>query len=157
MYLSANHSASSSEGTAPLDVRWASNRRRPQLLTDVFEHFPFGIIVVDPSHGVMASNRAARDLVTIPAENGHGPATCCQIFGCGHSGTPLSSACLTEIALAAGEKTPEVFLEPPSAPGRLVGVTAAPLYADGSHIIFQVRQATAADRSASAENDWLEQ
>jgi DNA-binding SARP family transcriptional activator len=140
-----------------LDVRWASNRRRPQLLTDVFEHFPFGIIVVDPSHGVMASNRAARELVTIPAENGHGPATCCQIFGCGSEGSPLRGACLTEIALASGEKTPEVFLELPSKPGQLVGVTAASLYADGSHIIFQVRAATAADRSASTEGDWLQQ
>ena len=157
MYISAHHSASRTDDrTSALDLRWGSTKRRPQLLNDVFEHFPFGIIVVDPAHGVMASNRAARELVSVAA-NGDRPTTCCDLFGCGHPGTPLSGVCLTEIALAAGEKTPEVFLELPSNPERLVGVTAAPLYADGSHIIFQVRPATAADRSASAEGAWLEQ
>ena len=38
-----------------------------------------------------------------------------------------------------------MFLELPANPGQLIGVTAAPLYADGSHIIFQIRPATAAD------------
>jgi DNA-binding SARP family transcriptional activator len=157
MYLSAQHSAPGSEGITPaVGMRRIATKRRPQLLDDVFEHFPFGIVVVDAAHVVMASNRAARELVTIP-QNGNGPGTCCDIFGCGQPGTALSGACLTEIALASGEKTPEVFIEVPADPEQLIAVTAAPLYADASHIIFQIRAATAAERSVSAEAEWLEQ
>jgi DNA-binding SARP family transcriptional activator len=157
MYLSAQHSAPESEVITPaLGMRRPPTKRRPQLLDDVFEHFPFGIIVVDAAHVVMASNRVARELVNVP-QNGNGPGTCCDIFGCGRAGTPLSGGCLTEIVLAAGEKTPDVFLEAPSAPDGLIAVTAAPLYSDASHIIFQVRPATAAERAASTEAEWLEQ
>jgi DNA-binding SARP family transcriptional activator len=126
------------------------------LLSDVFEHFPYGIVVVDPAHRIVASNRAAAALVTLP-QHVRGPGTCCDLFGCGRAGTQLEGLCLTEIAITAGERLPDVFLEPPSALRGPVWVTAAPLSTDTSRIIFQVRPATIAERPASADAQWLGQ
>jgi DNA-binding SARP family transcriptional activator len=124
-----------------------------ELLSDVFKHFPYGIVVVDPAHRIVASNQAAAALVTLPSEV-RGAGTCCDLFGCGRAGTPLEGVCLTEVAIGAGERLPDVFLESPSGP---VWVTAAPLPTDSSHIIFQVRRADVRDRPASADAQWLGQ
>src|SRR3954467_7692296 len=109
---SAQHSISGGDASALGSPRIRTPRR--ELLSDVFEHFPYGIVVVDPAHRIVASNRAAAALVTLPADV-RGPGTCCDLFGCGGAGTPLAGACLTEIAITAGERLPDVFLEPPSA------------------------------------------
>lgn len=150
---SAQHSASGGGHASPLGSPRITTPRR-ELLSDVFEHFPYGIVVVDPAHRIVASNRAAAALITLP-EDLPGPGTCCDLFGCGLEGTPLEGACLTEIAITAGERLPDVFLEPPCAPGGPVWVTAAPLSTDTSRIIFQIRPAGIADRPASANAQWL--
>jgi DNA-binding SARP family transcriptional activator len=120
----------------------------------VFEHFPYGIVVVDPAHRIVASNRAADELVTLP-QDVRAPGTCCDLFGCGRAGTQLEGACLTEVAITAGERLPDVYLEPPCAPRGPVWVTAAPLSTDTSRIIFQVRPASIGDRPSSADARWL--
>jgi DNA-binding SARP family transcriptional activator len=148
---SAQHSISGGDSSA-LGSRRSRTPRR-ELLSDVFKHFPYGIVVVDPAHRIVASNQAAAALVTLPSEV-RGAGTCCDLFGCGRAGTPLEGVCLTEVAITAGERLPDVFLEPPSGP---VWVTAAPLSTDSSHIIFQVRRADVRDRPASADAQWLGQ
>jgi DNA-binding SARP family transcriptional activator len=152
---SAEHTVSEPEHASPLGSRGITTPRR-ELLSDVFEHFPYGIVVVDPAHRIVASNRAAAALVTLPPDV-RGPGTCCDLFGCGRADTPLEGACLTEIAITTGERLPDVFLEPPCAPGGPVWVTAAPLSTDTSRIIFQIRPARVGDRPASADAQWVGQ
>jgi DNA-binding SARP family transcriptional activator len=151
----AQETGSEPEHASPLSSRRNATPRH-DLLSDVFEHFPYGIIVVDPAHRIVASNRAAAALVT-PPQGVRGPGTCCDLFGCGSAGTPLEGACLSEIATTAGERLPDLFLEPPCAPGRPVWVTAAPLSTDGSRIIFQIRPAAIGDRPASIDAQWVGQ
>jgi DNA-binding SARP family transcriptional activator len=149
---STEHSVSGGEDASPIPARGTTTPRR-ELLSDVFEHFPYGIVVVDPAHRIVASNRAAAALIRLPNDV-RGPGTCCDLFGCGRAGTPLESACLTEMAIIAGERLPDVFLELPSTPGGPVWVTAAPFSTDTSRTIFQVRLASIADRPASADAQW---
>jgi DNA-binding SARP family transcriptional activator len=151
----AQDSVSESEHPVPLGSRRITTPRG-ELLNDVFEHFPYGIVVVDPAHRIVASNRAAAELVTLPP-GVRGPGTCCDLFGCRRAGTQLENACLTEIAITAGERLPDVFLELPGAPHGPIWVTAAPLSTGSSRIIFQVRPASIADRPASADAQWLGQ
>lgn len=152
---SAEHSPAGPEPTSPVGLAPITTPRR-ELLSDVFEHFPYGIVVVDPVHRIVASNRAAAALVTL-SQDVRGPGTCCELFGCGRAGTQLEGGCLTEIAIMAGERLPDVFLDPPCAPKGPVWVTAAPFSTDTSHIIFQIRPASAGDRPASADAQWVGQ
>jgi DNA-binding SARP family transcriptional activator len=154
MFQSApQETVSEPEHASPLASRRTTTPRR-ELLSDVFEHFPYGIVVVDPAHRIVASNRAADELVTLP-QDVRAPGTCCDLFGCGRAGTQLEGACLTEVAITAGERLPDVYLEPPCAPRGPVWVTAAPLSTDSSRIIFQVRPASIGDRPSSADARWL--
>jgi DNA-binding SARP family transcriptional activator len=150
---SAQQTVSEPEHASPIGSRRSATPRR-DLLSDVFEHFPYGIVVVDPAHRIVASNRAAAALVTV-SQDVRGPGTCCDLFGCGRAGTPLEGVCLTEIAITTGERLPDVFLDPPRAPSGPVWVTAAPLSTDTSRIIFQIRPADIGDRPASADAQWL--
>jgi DNA-binding SARP family transcriptional activator len=153
MYQGSAQDSASEGDASSLDSRQITTTRR-ELLSDVFEHFPYGIVVVDPAHRIVASNRAAAALVTLP-QDARGPGTCCDLFGCGRAGTPLEGVCLTEIAITAGVRLPDVFLEPQCAPGGPVWVTAAPLSTDTSRIIFQIRPAAIGDRPASADAQWV--
>ena len=123
-------------------------------MSDVFEHFPYGIVVVDAAHRIVASNRAAAELLALPPDV-RGAGTCCELFGCGRAGTPLDGACLTEVAIRAGERLPDLLLEPPRAPRGPVWVTAALLATGTPRIIYQVRAADNGDRPASADAAWL--
>jgi DNA-binding SARP family transcriptional activator len=149
----AQRSVSGAEHGSPIAAGRITTPRL-ELLSDVFDHFPYGIVVVDPAHRIVASNRAAAELVALP-QDVRAPGTCCDLFGCGRADTPLEGTCLTEIAITTGERLPDVFLEPPSAPGGPVWVTAAALSTDTSRIIFQIRPASVADRPPSADAQWL--
>jgi DNA-binding SARP family transcriptional activator len=151
----AQHTVSEPDDASPLGSPPTSAPRR-DLLSDVFDQFPYGIVVVDPAHRIVASNRAAAALVTLP-QDVRAPGTCCDLFGCGSAETPLEGACLTEIAIMAGARLPDVFLEPRCAPGGPVWVTAAPLSSDTSRIIFQIRPAAIGDRPASSDAQWVGQ
>lgn len=119
---------------------------RPELLRAVFDRFPSGIVVVDNDRRVVTSNAAVEDLLQLRPDGVE--LSCCELFGCGRPGTPLADTCLSELALAAVDPLPELFLEPPTAVDGPVWVRAASLYPDRAHVIVQVRAAHADERPA---------
>ena len=65
--------------TAPIPALKAVQER--DLSRDVFDLFPFGIMVVDRGGQSVAVNEALRDLVALPADPDAAPVTCCALFG----------------------------------------------------------------------------
>ena len=124
------------------------------LPRDVFDLFPFGIMVVDRGGQAVAVNDALRELVSLPGDPDGAPVTCCDVFGCKRDGL-LVDACLTELAISAGERLPEVRIDIPTSPTGAVWVTGAPLYADGSRVVFQVRPGDPKDRRARTSPHWM--
>jgi DNA-binding SARP family transcriptional activator len=121
---------------------------------EVFDHFPFGLLVVDRGGHVMAANRVVEDMVG-PLPDGFDEAPrCCELLGCNQPGTPLALHCLTELALDHGSKLPEVRLDlPTTAPMPAVWVTAAPLR---THVIMHLRPGAVGDRRRRTEPHWLQ-
>jgi len=134
-----------------------SNGREPRaraVETEVFEAFPYGILVADRSGCIVAANRAATDMVG-PIVDGDGRRlTSCELLGCGTAG-PLAHVCLTEAALERGSVLPEIRLDlPPGDPTGAAWVTAAPLNDDGSRVVIELRPGDAADRRRRSVPHW---
>ena len=114
----------------------------------MFESFPYGIAVSRRTGAIIAWNRA---LETIVNRDGRlSGSTCCELFGCRRPGGPLQDLCLTQAAARAGAKLPELRLNVPELGGAL-WVTAAPLYKDGSRVVFQVRPARGVPAADAAD------
>jgi DNA-binding SARP family transcriptional activator len=125
-------------GAAPGVSPRQGRRAGKALLADVFDLFPYAVMVCDRAGRVVATNRQLREIVARGGEADGVAASCCSLLGCGRPG-PLQGSCLTTLALDGGEPLPEVRLEGPDWPGRAFWVTAAPLYEDGSHVVFALR------------------
>jgi DNA-binding SARP family transcriptional activator len=126
------------------------------LITEVYERFPYGIIVVDTGGRMITANRRARRMLARrnPAE---GVAeTCCSLFGCRRPGGPLARCCITEVALQTARRLPELRLDVPSAPTGALWVTAAPLDPEGSAVVFEMRPGSPQDRRARTRPHWLD-
>jgi DNA-binding SARP family transcriptional activator len=108
---------------------------------DVFDRFPYGLMVCDRRGRVVAANARFREIVT-PGQTVDGLAmSCCTLLGCRRPDGPLQGSCLTALALEAGEALPELRLHLTAArPGAYL-VTAAPLADDGAHVVFELRPA----------------
>src|SRR4051812_23418754 len=97
-------SADTPERTSPSRQRRAAVARlaaRPRggLITEVYELFPYAIMVVDTSGRLITANRRAREILE-RGDPGDGiTATCCGLFGCRLRGGPLERCCITQLAL----------------------------------------------------------
>src|SRR4051812_44598160 len=107
-----------------------------EIAAEVFDLFPYGIIVADDGGAVLAANDAARALLG-DSELGVEQRTCCQLFGCGEH--PLEDVCLSALAVATGEPLPELRLDRDASPYGALWVTAAPLGDQSSRVVFHVR------------------
>jgi DNA-binding SARP family transcriptional activator len=111
------------------------------LFAEVFDTFPDGIVIVDRSGRIVATNGAADQLLTIPHRARS--ATCCDLFGCRRRNTALAGACVTEMVVEAGEPVSEIVLVPPrlsltsSELSGPVRITAIPLEA-AARIVYKV-------------------
>jgi DNA-binding SARP family transcriptional activator len=105
------------------------------LLTEVFDQFPDGIVIIDRTRRILARNEALGRFIAREAD----AETCCELFGCGREGTPLEGTCMTEIVATSHGRVRDIVLELGGA-GHGVRITPVPLY-DRSRIIYQVRSA----------------
>jgi DNA-binding SARP family transcriptional activator len=125
------------------------------LLVDIFERFPYGILVVDRAGRIITSNGALDELAAIP-QTGAAPTTCCELLGCGDEKTGLGDVCVTQLAISSRERLPDLFVQPPRPHASSLWVTAAPLYEDGSKVIFQIRPVAPEDRKPETPAGWLD-
>lgn len=129
--------------------------RISDLLADVFEVLPSGVIVVDGDRRLLAANRTAHELLGDQIPSAFEEA-CCQIFGCGEENGPLGDACITELATSSELPLPEVRIDlPPDNPSGAVWVIASPLSATSSCVVFQIRKGDRGDRRRRTDPHWL--
>jgi DNA-binding SARP family transcriptional activator len=121
------------------------------LAGDVIDLFPYGIMVCDRGGRIVAANACLQEIAARDRAPGELATTCCALLGCGRVGGPLEASCLTVRAIAAGERLPEIELSLPMASAGSMRVTAAPLYEDRSHVVFEIRP----DRQGSLSRERL--
>lgn len=128
-----------------LPVRKRSRRPdRPsigsRLLGDVFDVFPAGMVVVAEDRRVLAWNPAATELLGPSLAPGK---TCCDIFGCRASDSPLADVCVTELALARAARW-NTTIATDRAEARLA-VSATPVTrATGRTVVYEIRSVNGA-------------
>jgi DNA-binding SARP family transcriptional activator len=122
------------------------------MAREVFDLFPFGIVVVGEDGGVLAANDAARELLGDPTigHNGH---ICCDVLGC-RGGPPMADACLTELARTSDEPLPEMRLDHPQSPYGALWITASTLSDESSRVVFHLRPGDPQDRRRRTEPHW---
>jgi DNA-binding SARP family transcriptional activator len=126
------------------------------LIAEVYERFPYGVIVVDTGGRMITANARARRILARRYPDEGTTATCCSLFGCRRPDSPLARCCITEVALQTARRLPELRLDVPSAPSGALWVTAAPLDREGSAVVFQMRPGSPQDRRARTRPHWLD-
>jgi DNA-binding SARP family transcriptional activator len=124
---------------------------------DVFESFPYGIVLVTRTGQVLAYNQAATRLLGDHAEALTQPAdqALCEVLGCCHPGGPLEGICLFERAADAGEVLPEVRIDLGAGGGAsALWVTAAPLSGGSGCVLVELRPGKANDRRRRTDPHW---
>jgi len=127
--------------------------RDVRVVADVFDAFPYGILIVDRAGAIVASNPAAAEILGHAAGLDGRPSRSCDVLGCRRAG-PLENIRLTEMALEKGRALPEIRLDlPTSGPMEAAWVTAAPLNGDGD-VLLELRPGDARDRRRRTEPHW---
>ena len=120
------------------------------IADEVFDRFPYGIMVVDADGLVVAANEAARELLG-ESDFEESPRRCCDLLGC-RSG-PVEDACLTELATDSGDALPELRVDRDESPFGALWVTASPL-GTGGRVVFHLRPGDPRDRRRRTQPHW---
>jgi DNA-binding SARP family transcriptional activator len=126
------------------------------LIAEVYELFPYAVLVVDRGGRMITANRRAREIMDRSGSEDDMAETCCGLFGCRRPGTPLEHSCITELAVHTAQRLPELRLDLPAAPTGALWVTAAPLDSEGSAVVFEMRPGSPHDRRARTRPHWLD-
>jgi DNA-binding SARP family transcriptional activator len=129
--------------------------RDASLTGEAFEHFPYGILILDRGGRVIRWNRALVGLlpqvVVDPTT-----ASCCGLLGCGLEGGPLARDCLTDLARTSDQPLPELRVDLPAKTGiAAVWVTAARVPPSGDRVVLQVRRGELNDRRRRTNPHWI--
>jgi DNA-binding SARP family transcriptional activator len=129
---------------------------RNGLKDEVFDRYPYGILVVEGPGRIIAANAAARHLLGAGAQLDDGAdRAACELLGCERPGTPLQGACLFDRVREAAAPLPEVCVDlATGAAADAAWVTAAPLTDDGDRIVVELRPGLADDRRRRSDPDW---
>lgn len=124
----------------------------PQL----FEQFPYGLVVADREGRVLQLNHRARQAL-LPADRppiAEGRFSCCELI-CKRLGSILGTGCMSEWALQSEGELPEVRVDLEQE--RLqtsAWVTASVLDADRSFVLFHLRPGRPGDRRRRSLVSW---
>lgn len=127
----------------------------PPLEQEVFQQFPYCLLVVDVDGCIVAYNERAAQLIEAASLKGD-DLSCCALLGCHAPGTVLSEACIAQLAIAEGKPLPEMRLDV-QVGEQVEGywVTAAPLGGLRSEVILELRPGVARDRRRRTDPHWM--
>jgi DNA-binding SARP family transcriptional activator len=127
-----------------------------KLEWSAFQHFPYGMLIVDRAGKLVSCNLQAARLIEA-CQLDEAEAGCCELLGCRSPETVLSSICLTELALERGQALPEIRVDVRDANGQVTAlwVTVAPVSTDSSHLVIQLRPGPARDRRRRTDPHWM--
>lgn len=114
---------------------------RSRLLSDVFDVFPVGVLIVSGDRRLITWNPAAVETLGGGLESA---GRCCDVLGCRTPGGPLEDVCLTELALARGRRIDGLVTQVPGDPSRTMSIAATPFSRAGGRTVLFVLQATEA-------------
>jgi DNA-binding SARP family transcriptional activator len=125
------------------------------LASDVFEAYPYGVVVVDGRRRVIALNPAARRLLGPSAGLMQDPQfDALRLFADEHAHEPLVES-MFERALEASGPLPEFRVDMPSgARASALWVTLAPMRDGSDHVIVELRPGDARDRRRRTDPRW---
>jgi DNA-binding SARP family transcriptional activator len=128
------------------------------LAADVFEAYPYGVVVVDGRRRVVAYNPAARRLLGPSAGSMQDPQfDALRLFADGQAHEPDVES-MFERALAAPGPLPEFRVDMPSgARASALWVTLAPMRDGSDHVIVELRPGDARDRRRRIDPRWGQQ
>jgi DNA-binding SARP family transcriptional activator len=129
----------------------ARSKRSRDVASDVFEHHPYGIVVVAGDGTLLGSNAAAHRLVGRRLTPGSRVG--CELAGCRREGGPLAGICLHERALETDGALPEVRVDLPGKKAA-VWLTVAALSRKPARIVMELRPGNLHDRRRRTDPHW---
>jgi DNA-binding SARP family transcriptional activator len=128
--------------------------RADGLAWAVYEHHPYGLVVVDEQGNVLSANPAALEMGWC-LDAGSPPTACFEVFACRRPDGPCRHGCLAQRAAQSGETLPEIRIDTrPGSPLSAVWVTASPLGL-GSGVLLHLRPGDARDRRRRSDPHWI--
>jgi DNA-binding SARP family transcriptional activator len=130
--------------------------RQPVVSPQLFEHFLYGLALVDRGGAVLHLNRKARELL-VPSHQSTGRTawTCCELI-CDRLNSVSGDGCLTTQAGASAVPLPEVRIDIEGCSRAAAWVTASRLDAEEAQILFHLRPGQLRDRRRQGRPEWLE-
>jgi len=123
---------------------------------ELFERYPFGIVLTDAVGRIVAQNDAARRLVgdRVPIDNTE-RAGGCELVGCRRPGGSLEGICVHELARGHHGPLPEILIDlPRDADADAAWVTVAALGTEPERIVMQLRPRVLTDRRRRPAARW---
>jgi DNA-binding SARP family transcriptional activator len=123
---------------------------------ELFDRYPYAIVLTDATGRVVRDNLAARRLLRgrVPTDEPGRPGGC-ELAGCRRRGTSLEDVCMHELALAQDGPPPEILVDLPRGAGAdTAWVTVAALGTDPERIVMQLRPGAAEDRRRRTSPHW---
>jgi DNA-binding SARP family transcriptional activator len=128
------------------------------LALEVFEQFPYGVLVVDGAGRLLAHNAAAEHLLQGRVALDEAEARVgCELLGCRRPDGPLADLCLHEHALSSDGPLPELRIDLAPAPGASTDaawVTVAALRGSPDRVLMELRPGNAGDRRRRTDPHW---
>jgi DNA-binding SARP family transcriptional activator len=120
---------------------------------EVFDDFPFGILVASEDGTILAANRCATQMLgPVVGAPGTEP-RCCELLGCGRPDGPLDGICMTSLAQQTDTAIPEIRTDLPNPRG--VGAVWVTAVRAGSYVIFNLRPGERRDRRSRTNPHWI--
>ncbi|HXS47262.1 MAG TPA: BTAD domain-containing putative transcriptional regulator [Solirubrobacterales bacterium] len=113
---------------------------------DLFERFPYGLVLADRTGQVLRTNQKARELFEPARIEGISSMTCCDLI-CHRISPGLGEQCLTERLIDGGSLLPEIRFDIERNNSRgAAWVTTSMLDDAGMHLLFHLRPGAPGDR-----------
>jgi len=146
--------ASAQARSAPPRSPQPRNAQARSLTEAVYEHHPYGLVIVDEQGNVVDANPAAIEMSWRSGETAP-PTACHEVFACRRPGGPCHHGCLAQRAAQTGETLPEIRIDTlPGSSHSAVWVTATPL-AVGSGVLLHLRPGDSRDRRRRSDPHWI--
>jgi DNA-binding SARP family transcriptional activator len=125
------------------------------LALDVVDRHPFGILVQDREHRLLAYNRAADQMLDGVVALRHGDDVGCQVLGCHRAGGPLEGMCVHDRARDHAGALPELRLDIPQGAGiQPVWAAVVALAPDRELVVTELRPDRRSERRWNDEPAW---
>ena len=122
-----------------------------RLVPALIDNLPFGLMATVDGGEVIFTNAAAAAILGRRLTGRR--VRCCDLFGCGRSGSPLEHECITQLALRQYDELPEVRVDLPQS--TMAAWVTASRVKDTPYALIHVRPGLQADRRRRTEPHWI--